>query len=95
VKEIVFNDVLANGNKFYFPNPQNPFMPLEFSVAAFRVGHSLIRDVYNWNRLFDINSTVSTPTLSELVLQTGIGGLRGRYNLASDWIINWNWFLRN
>ena len=28
-------------------------MPIEFSVAAFRLGHSMIRRAYNWNRIFD------------------------------------------
>ena len=30
-----------------------PTMPIEFSVAAFRLGHSMIRRAYNWNRVFD------------------------------------------
>ena len=29
-----------------------PTMPIEFSVAAFRLGHSMIRAAYNWNRVF-------------------------------------------
>lgn len=30
-----------------------PTMPVEFSVAAYRLGHSMIRDVYNWNAVFN------------------------------------------
>lgn len=29
-----------------------PTMPIEFSVAAFRLGHSMVRAAYNWNRVF-------------------------------------------
>ncbi len=29
-----------------------PTMPVEFSVAAFRLGHSMIRPAYNWNQIF-------------------------------------------
>lgn len=29
-----------------------PTMPVEFSVAAYRLGHSMIRDVYQWNKVF-------------------------------------------
>ena len=25
-------------------------MPIEFSVAAFRLGHSMVRAAYNWNK---------------------------------------------
>ena len=30
-----------------------PTMPIEFSVAAFRLGHSMVRATYNWNKVFD------------------------------------------
>ena len=29
-----------------------PTMPVEFSVAAYRLGHSMIRGAYEWNRVF-------------------------------------------
>lgn len=29
-----------------------PTMPIEFSVAAYRLGHSMIRGAYQWNRVF-------------------------------------------
>lgn len=37
--------------RFYKPgNPFNPMMPVEFSVAAFRMGHSMVRNNYNIQR---------------------------------------------
>lgn len=33
------------------PNAE-PTMPLEFAVAAFRLGHSIVRPTYSWNKFF-------------------------------------------
>ena len=52
----VVNDVFANGRKAFEVGavPTDvPTMPIEFSVAAFRLGHSMIRSAYNWNVIFD------------------------------------------
>ena len=27
-------------------------LPIEFSIAAFRLGHSMVRAAYDWNRIF-------------------------------------------
>jgi hypothetical protein len=35
-----------------------PTMPIEFSVAAFRLGHSMVRADYNWNKVFP-NATLA------------------------------------
>lgn len=46
----VVDDILANGPQFYTPKKVNqPFIPVEFSVAAYRFGHSTIRANYNIN----------------------------------------------
>jgi hypothetical protein len=58
-------------------------MPIEFSVAAFRLGHSMIRDTYSWNRRFDFGSA----TLELLFAFTGGSGfLAGGPRLPSNWI---------
>ncbi|HEY0459459.1 MAG TPA: peroxidase family protein [Pyrinomonadaceae bacterium] len=95
IKKSVLNDVLNEGNNFYFPNPKTPYVPLEFSVAAFRLGHSMIRNSYNWNRIFNDDPSVSNDekaTIYKLIEFTGNGGLGKRTKLLSDWLINWNWF---
>lgn len=92
IKESVLNDVLTEGNKFYFPNPKVPFIPLEFSVAAFRFGHSMIRNSYNWNRFFNDDQFPSAATLKQLATLTGQGRLGNNNQLPGEWSINWNWF---
>ena len=44
----VVNDVLAHGCKFYKWRNE-PFIPVEFSVAAYRFGHSQVRPSYRMN----------------------------------------------
>lgn len=39
--ESVVNDILSNGRKVYCPH-KHAFIPVEFSVAAYRFGHSMI-----------------------------------------------------
>jgi hypothetical protein len=62
---MVVSDVAANGIRFYAPDNDLLFMPLEFSVAAFRFGHSMIRPQYRIN-------TATTLTLSQIL---AVGGL--------------------
>jgi len=50
-------DVLANGRKFFKYEQCSafnvPFMPVEFSAAAYRLGHSMVRQKYSHNRAFN------------------------------------------
>ena len=49
----VVQKVLFGGNKFYKPLPGGVlFAPLEYSVAAFRFGHTMVRGAYDYNRNF-------------------------------------------
>lgn len=38
----VVSDILGNGRRFYCTNGDEPFIPVEFSVAAYRFGHSMV-----------------------------------------------------
>ena len=42
--------VLNGGRRFYKPEPNATFIPVEFTAAAFRFGHSQPRPAYLVNR---------------------------------------------
>lgn len=54
--ETVVNDIIQNGRKYYHWHNE-PYIPVEFSVAAYRFGHSQIRPSYRAN--FGITSEPS------------------------------------
>jgi hypothetical protein len=54
VDENVRQSVLGGTYKlFKLDEPGGPTMPLEFSAAAFRIGHTMVRAAYNWNIYHD------------------------------------------
>src|SRR3954447_16849196 len=62
-----------------------PTMPIEFSVAAFRLGHSMVRRAYNWNSHFEDGA----GTLDLLfTFSSTSGDLIGQAHLLSSWIAN-------
>lgn len=48
VGQAVVDDILYNGRQYYFWKTE-PFIPVEFSVAAFRLGHSQVRNRFRVN----------------------------------------------
>ena len=56
-------------------------MPLEFALAAFRFGHSMLRRGYSWNRRFD-DGSFSLDLL--FAFSAGGGDLRGEPRLPSS-----------
>nr|WP_305909397.1 heme peroxidase family protein [Methylomarinum sp. Ch1-1]MDP4522304.1 heme peroxidase family protein [Methylomarinum sp. Ch1-1] len=97
VEPEVLQDVLANGRKLYRDEHRH-CMPIEFSVGAYRLGHSLVRPVYEWNKVF--NSSAVPATFELLFEFSEVSGTRGdgddpffgKPTLPSNWIIDWTRF---
>jgi hypothetical protein len=89
VQPSVLDNVFAHGRKLVEPaaDPMSvPTMPLEFSVAAFRLGHSMVRKVYNWNSFFPNEDGL----LQYMFDFSGLGGpLGGNRRLVSTWLADW------
>jgi Animal haem peroxidase len=82
----VVNNVFNQGRKAFeagVPATDVPTMPIEFSVAAFRLGHAMVRRAYNWNKIFD--DGFATLDLLFRFSATG-GNLDGLQRLPSNWI---------
>ncbi|MFG1793716.1 heme peroxidase family protein [Nocardia sp. NPDC049149] len=79
VDPAIVTDVFRNGRRFFDTDSHpglgvSPTMPIEFSVAAYRVGHSMIRGSYEWNRVFNIAGPGSNASLLLLFTFTGTSG---------------------
>ena len=84
---IVVEDILTNGLRYYSPDYDQTFMPLEFSIAAFRFGHSMIRPQYNLN----VSHTGATGVPLSTLL--GVGALLdSSKKLMAQYIIEWHNF---
>lgn len=71
-------------------------LPLEFSVAGYRFGHSMVRALYDYNKNFGRpgDGFQDKSTLEQLFEFTGGGGaLDGSKRLPSVWVIDWTRFV--
>jgi hypothetical protein len=78
---------------FFRPSDRHGlFMPVEFSAAAFRIGHSMVRGRYEWN--FFINSEqLGNASVLDLFRRSGFSGDLDNYpRLESKWVIDWRRF---
>jgi Animal haem peroxidase len=86
--------VFSKGRQFF--RIDLPFIPVEFAVAAYRLGHSMIRADYDYNRVFTPLPGGVTPATLELLFQfTAKSGRLGDFAnipIPSDWIIDWRRF---
>jgi hypothetical protein len=78
VDPAIVDDVFINGRKFFEVSPLpgfTPTMPIEFSVAAYRLGHSMIREAYQWNRVFRAGGPGPIASLDLLFTFSGTSGI--------------------
>ena len=89
VQPAIVDDVFTGGRKVFEVGaaPTDvPTMPIEFSVACFRLGHAMVRQAYDWNAAFPAGQ----GTLELLFTFSGTGGdLAGGLRLPSNWIVDW------
>ncbi|MGL4239550.1 MAG: peroxidase family protein, partial [Beijerinckiaceae bacterium] len=93
--------IMKQGRKFY-RFKKWPFMPIEFSVAAYRLGHSMVREVYSHNFIFRPNGGIPARfnLLFDFTAKSGriVGSLLPPGNplpqpvLPSNWVIDWRRF---
>ena len=87
VGDDVVNSVLKKPELYPPSSRKKLFIPLEFSAAAFRIGHSMVRRKYEWNR------RQRGVQLSQLFTHTKrSGNLDGFSALDSTWVIDWKRF---
>ncbi|GAA0395673.1 myeloperoxidase [Acrocarpospora corrugata] len=93
----VVDDVFINGRRFFEGAYQGalpgdtPTMPVEFSVAAYRLGHSMIRSSYEWNSIFNTNGAdprrITDASLDLLFSFSGTSGFLTAENpLPGSWV---------
>jgi hypothetical protein len=71
----------TNGHRRHTKAGDTPTMPIEFSVAAYRLGHSMVRARYDWNRIF-------SGGLASLRLLFTFSGTSGNFNPADPDVNN-------
>jgi hypothetical protein len=120
VDPAVVDDVFTHGRRFLEVPQSGPYgeqddadsvslldrptMPIEFAVAAYRLGHSMVRGAYQWNRVFNSTARLGIATLFQLFTFTGTSGIltptarladlddpnAGTFlTLPTNWIIDW------
>jgi hypothetical protein len=73
------------------------FMPIEFSAAAYRFGHSMVRQEYDYNATFKPEGGLAPATFNFLFTFTALSGdiqpepgeNRQFPSLPNNWIIDW------
>jgi hypothetical protein len=90
----IVDGILQNGNQVYDPPQGAFFLPLEYAVAAYRFGHTMVRDEYDFNLNFNtVNPQAIPASLAFLFTFTALSGELGfgpgTPTLPDNWIVQW------
>jgi Animal haem peroxidase len=89
-------DVPTPRLRFYHPTNE-AYMPVEFSVAAYRFGHSMVRPSYNINAIAKANPARQGVNRIPIFVADADPGpladLRGFRRLPGFWAVDWRFFL--
>ena len=96
VDPTIVDAIITNGNKWFNALSEPFFMPLEFSVAAFRFGHTMVRNAYDFNVNFNTSGKDGAfpADLGLLFTFSALSGDLGEFDtLPANWIIEWEHLL--
>lgn len=69
-------------------------VPLEFTTAAYRFGHSMVAGSYDYNANFGkeamINTKAALGDLISFTTRMGMGGLGAHSPLPNHWVVDWD-----
>ena len=71
---------------------ETPFMPVEFAVAAYRFGHSMVRNSYQTN--FAHNGLTRIPIFNNIKDDQDEVDMRGFGPNRKETALQWDWFLK-
>ncbi len=90
----VVDAVVTGGNQWFDATGEPFFLPLEYAVAAYRFGHSMVRGGYDYNDNF--NFAEQRPASLQLLFsftalqgQLAPGPSAGSDTLPENWVIQW------
>ncbi|MGI8810426.1 MAG: peroxidase family protein [Acidimicrobiales bacterium] len=74
----------ARAELSFFTWRTRPFVPVEFSAAAYRFGHSMVRGTYRINDTLEV-----LPILTDIRVANRLQHLGGFRPLPKDWSVQW------
>jgi len=79
----------ASAKLSFFTWRSQPFIPVEFSAAAYRFGHSMVRDKYRINDTLEV-----LPILTDIRVANRLQHLGGFRTLPKGWTVQWKHLYR-
>jgi nucleoid-associated protein YgaU len=91
----IVDRIVQHGNSVYHALAEPFFVPLEFTVAAYRFGHTMVRGSYDFNLNFNPADLFFLFTFTAFSGQLGgdVAAIQPTKTLPDNWIIEWHRFV--